>query len=331
MGLRFGRRALLAWACALAGCAGDGLAPGEIDAAAAAEMARRPEDYVNGEARAFQVSRGGRVAGVLWGTYHVGYDETTVLPRAMRDRFAAASSLSVEVVLDRVPVPTRRAVTAVRNGALLRADPAALERLDPETRRALDAVGLPGDVVRKLSLLGLAQAVNARATATPAGALPVVGFVDANLIGFARNMAIPVRGLDEADAAQVERLVYAEPNGEAGLGALRLALRRQTGAAAFVAWIRRRYATGEIGVLRAGMVGWRADAGDLARSDRGRAGLFAERNAAWMPRLEAALEEPGAAFVAFGAGHLLGTDGVVALLQARGWEVSGCVRDRCVA
>lgn len=326
---RLGRRALLWGVGALAGCAAGGATPGEFDAAACAEMTRRPDQYVNGEARAFLVSRDGRAAGLLWGTFHVRYGEATMLPRAIRDRFAAASSLSVEHELE----PTRRA----RAAAFLRPDPAALARLDPGTKRALDEAGLPSDAMGKRSLLGLAAALNARSAAVPAGVLPSVGFVDADLVGFARSVSIPVRVLEEVDAALAagERTVFAEPNGDAGAAALRLALRRQPGAAAFWGWVRERYAAGEVGTMTAGLAGWRADVQDLLRYDQCRAALLTERNAAWMPRLEAALGEGldagKPAFAAFGAAHLPGTDGVVALLRARGWAVAGCVRDRCAA
>lgn len=325
MGLRLGRRealgsvGALGLVGALAACAGDGLAAGEIDAAAAGELARRPENYVNGEARAFAVSRDGRAAGLLWGTVHIGYDGATVMPRAVRERFAVAPSLSVEVVLDRVPGPTWRAMAAAVREPLLRVEPGAVGRLDPATRRELDAAGLPSGSLERFSLAGLAQLVNRQALAAPSGALPALGIVDSSLIGFARSLSIPVRGLEEVDAGMMRRAVIAEPNGEAAAASLRLALRQ------------RHYAAGEVGVMLAGLVAWKADAVDLARHDRGRPVTLTERNAAWMPRLEATLGEPGVAFVAFGAGHLMGTDGVVALLRARGWDVSACVGDRCRA
>lgn len=48
--------------------------------------------------------------------------------------------------------------------------------------------------------------------------------------------------------------------------------------------------------------------------------LLGDRNRAWIPKLEAYFGE-GQAFVAVGAGHMMGSDGVVALLRARGYQV----------
>lgn len=49
--------------------------------------------------------------------------------------------------------------------------------------------------------------------------------------------------------------------------------------------------------------------------------LFVRRNANWLPILEAELAGAGVDFVAVGAGHLGGSDGLVELLRARGFSV----------
>jgi uncharacterized protein len=49
--------------------------------------------------------------------------------------------------------------------------------------------------------------------------------------------------------------------------------------------------------------------------------LIDDRNAAWIPKLEAAFKEKPA-FVAVGAGHLGGAKGVIKLLRSRGYEVT---------
>jgi uncharacterized protein len=49
--------------------------------------------------------------------------------------------------------------------------------------------------------------------------------------------------------------------------------------------------------------------------------LLVERNRNWMPRLEVLLTRPKPAFVVVGAAHLVGPDGLIALLKARGYRV----------
>ena len=49
--------------------------------------------------------------------------------------------------------------------------------------------------------------------------------------------------------------------------------------------------------------------------------LLADRNRAWVPQLEA-LSQTGTMFVAVGAGHLSGPEGLIALLRERGWICS---------
>lgn len=56
---------------------------------------------------------------------------------------------------------------------------------------------------------------------------------------------------------------------------------------------------------------------DFAKAEQA---LMADRNRAWITEIEAALQN-GPAFAAFGALHLSGTEGVLALLQDRGFEV----------
>jgi uncharacterized protein YbaP (TraB family) len=49
--------------------------------------------------------------------------------------------------------------------------------------------------------------------------------------------------------------------------------------------------------------------------------LLVARNSNWMPKLEALFARPGRAFVVVGAAHLVGPDGLIALLQAKGYRV----------
>jgi uncharacterized protein YbaP (TraB family) len=49
--------------------------------------------------------------------------------------------------------------------------------------------------------------------------------------------------------------------------------------------------------------------------------LLVDRNKNWMPELEKLLARPRPAFVVVGAAHLVGPDGLVALLSAKGYRV----------
>ncbi len=282
---------------------------------------------MNGTARAFLVARDGQACGLLWGTIHIGYDGETVLPRAMRERFSESSDLTVELPLDRSPAADRQAIRRAIQQNLRTPDPAAFARLDPLTRAALDAVGLPSGSTERLSLAGLAQAVANRALAEPAGALPPYGFVDLNLMGFARARGITVNGLDTHEI-QI-RVISIDPNGADAAGQLRRTLRQQGGLRDLRTWVRTSYGRGRVAEVLAGLTAWQADADDLARMDRQHASLLTDRNRAWAPLLDAILAQPGFHFVAFGAGHLLGEDGVVALLRQRGWQVLPCPNDNC--
>ena len=51
--------------------------------------------------------------------------------------------------------------------------------------------------------------------------------------------------------------------------------------------------------------------------------LLVKRNQAWVPQIEAMLDEPGSVFIAVGAGHLAGPDSVITMLRDNGYEVEG--------
>ena len=51
--------------------------------------------------------------------------------------------------------------------------------------------------------------------------------------------------------------------------------------------------------------------------------LLVVRNTAWVPQIEAMLDEPGSIFIAVGAGHLAGPDSVITMLRDKGYTVEG--------
>ena len=51
------------------------------------------------------------------------------------------------------------------------------------------------------------------------------------------------------------------------------------------------------------------------------ASLITERNRNWMPQLDACLKRSSPCFVIVGAAHLVGPEGLLAMLQSRGYRV----------
>jgi uncharacterized protein YbaP (TraB family) len=60
---------------------------------------------------------------------------------------------------------------------------------------------------------------------------------------------------------------------------------------------------------------------DLRQEPRMYERLLVERNRTWLPLIEELFARPGRAFVVVGAAHLVGPDGLLALLKARGYAV----------
>ena len=63
--------------------------------------------------------------------------------------------------------------------------------------------------------------------------------------------------------------------------------------------------------------------GDLDEFPEARKLLLDDRNARWVPKIEAMLKEKHTFFITVGAGHLTGAKGVPALLRKAGYAVEG--------
>lgn len=316
-------------ALAAVGCAGPDKAP-LFEQVAAREIAARPEWYTFGDSRAVLISRDGVTRGLIWGTLHVDYADDTLLPRPIRDRFAEAVSLSVEFDYDQMPRAERLAQQRRSAEFLVRPDPVALSRLDPRTRAALEAAGLPSDSTERYSLLGLSRLLAARAARdTSPPLMRSIGTVDGLLVRFARNRHIPVRSLE--DPRHPYDVIYGgDPNGPEAARSLYFALRCGEDSRDFIRWARGVYARGRVAAMDAASKSFCTGPEDASLLARERARVYTIRNAVMAERIHATLTaQPGFHFVAVGAAHLLGTDGVPALLQARGWTVTSCPEDSC--
>ena len=61
---------------------------------------------------------------------------------------------------------------------------------------------------------------------------------------------------------------------------------------------------------------------DLKREPEMYARLLVDRNRNWLPKIEALFDRPRPAFVVVGAAHLVGPDGLIAMLKAKGYTLT---------
>jgi len=316
---------LLAGGPARAGCAGSDLMAALAERAPETRSAilARGRAMANGQGRLWRVTRDEVAPSHLFGTVHSTMAAESGLPPPVRAAFDAAERVVVELG------PAEQA----RLQARLRSDPGFAiastgkplsARLSPEelvrARAALASRGVPATVAERMKpwlLISMMAVPLCEQRAIAQGGQ----LLDQRIAAEARAAGKPVIGLEtyeEAFAAfealtpkEVTRLLvdsFAAIPHEEDLQRTLLEL----------------YRAGEIGAImefniwfsaeRLGLRDARATAQALQRD------LLAGRNRAWLPGLVAAIEQ-GGAFAAFGALHLVGREGIVALLRDRGYTV----------
>lgn len=316
---------LLPAAAAEAACAGRDLMAelAASDPAAHAALLERGAAEENGTGKLWQVSREGVQPSTILGTYHDTGIATEPLPAAAVYALDRARALVVEIS----PEEQRKLQNRIATDptfAFSETPAEWLELLTEEQRRmaaeALEARGLTLEAASHMrpwmlmSVLGVPQCQLAEmATGKPV--------LDTLIVQRAEEKGIPVLGL-EAYTAALSAFGRIDIR---SLGDLTLDLLGQVENEEDVrASMMQLYREGEIGaILEFGIWASARAAGD--EDARRIAGMFREaiitqRNRDWMDGLEAELER-GNTFVAFGALHLIGEEGVLALLEDRGWEV----------
>jgi uncharacterized protein YbaP (TraB family) len=321
--------ALLAAApAALAACGGANMLDvlAHTDPAAHAAIMARAEATPNGEGRFWRIDRPDSPAVApshLFGTFHTDQATATVPDAAwtaLRDARIALFELgAAEQAAMQARLAGDRAF-AYDDGA-----PPLSQRLDADglavISRALAARGIPleaAEPMRPWMLFSLLALPACHLQAMSAGA----SSLDTVMTARADEAGTPHAGLESYEAA---------------LAALRripperlLALLADSGATfdreedVFRTNLEL-YAAGRLATIEA-FARWLATrppsgADAAALHDEVMAELIGARNRAWLARIEAELAR-GGAFVAVGALHLPGADGLVALLRDRGWTLS---------
>lgn len=302
--------------------------PGGVSLLASADedMLRRIDTQAaitpHGEGRLFRVEREGVAPSFLFGTMHLAEPRVLTLPAPVEAAFASART----VVVEATEIADERAVAAAllsRPDLTILPSGTTLRDLVPETRReeltaALEARGIPAGsvatlqpwfVTAGLAVLPCEQARQARGEAV----------LDLALAQRAETDGKTLAGLESA----IEQME--------ALGSLPLDLQAETLLATLEMLDRLPdlYET-MIALYLEGRIGAIAPAVELlAQSQSSSAAAYAEfeerviltRNRLMAERVVPFLEE-GAAFVAVGALHLPGEEGLVELLGNGGWRVT---------
>lgn len=312
-------------AAAAAECGGTDLlaALEKEDAEEHAALFEAAGQYRHARGKLWEVSRPGIEPSVILGTYHDTGIAEEPLPAAAVHALDRARALVVEISPEEQDKLQKRIATDP-TFAFNPEGGGWVELLSPEqkelaeealSKRGLDLRG--ASTMRPwmlMSVLGVPQCQ----LAAMASGKPVL---DTLLVHRAIDQGTPVVGLegyedaiaafgridlDELKSLAVDML--AQVDGEEDARATMIEL----------------YRDGEIGALLEFGI-WQSSAFTSEERAREIAEIFREaiisdRNHEWMDTLEAELEK-GNAFVAFGALHLIGEEGVLALLEERGWNL----------
>lgn len=318
-------------AAAQADCVGRNLMP-QLPAATRAAIEDAAERVPYAEGIEWIARRDG-AALVLLGTYHFS-DRRHARTLARFDKVIGGAEI---LLVEAGPKEEAQLTSALTQQPELIFDTKAKplpERLTAEEwqalSEALEARGVPAIMASQMRpwyvamLLGVSPCMMREAAADGG-----VNGLDRQLIDSADDKGVSVRALEPWDTVLD---LFADLTPEEELDMIRSALPAARHADDYAATLAEAYFAGDVwAIWEFGRFDAYANSG-LSRAEvdeqlrLARDLLMDQRNAAWIPRLERgardAQREGKAAVAAFGALHLPGENGVLRLLEKRGWEIS---------
>lgn len=271
------------------------------------------ESLRHGQGLLWQVEKDGAPASHVFGTIHLADPEIVALPRPVRDAFAASRSLSVEIILNATAQIQLATAMALPQGRLLQDIlPAGLFA---DALSAGERYGIGATQANRLKPWALALLLS-MPPAGDASARERVA-LDIWLQRAAASRDMPVHALESV----AEQIAVFEGLSDADqIAYLRMTAKGQAEIARVVPALKAEYLSGNLDAIHAlTHQGLDPESRRFQRLLETR--LFAERNARMVSRMIARLDE-GNAFVAVGALHLPGEDGVLHLLEKRGYRVT---------
>jgi len=307
---------------ARAQCAGqnlfDAMTPQNRDALL---QAAHSYDYATGNF--WRATRGGDTL-ILAGTYHLDDPRFAQVMQTLMPLLTGVKTLLVEAGPAEEAALRRK--MAADPGTMMTPASAGLKKVLPtaewqQLTAALLARGIPSSLGVRLRPWFVSMML-----AIPPCALQMAaagGGLDKRLISAATTNGIPIRAMEPFDTALS---LFDRLNAEDQTAMIRSALKVEPQAADYLQTTADAYFSGESRLI------WelnRMISADLPGTTQAQTDtefaqmeevMIAARNRSWIPAIEDALKN-GPAFAAFGALHLSGPDGVLALLEQRGFTL----------
>jgi uncharacterized protein len=254
----------------------------------------------------WKIERGDRAPSYLFGTIHISDPRVTNLPPPVREAFTAARSFTMELILDGAGFVHMAETMFFNDGRTLESVLGA-ERYKEIQRTLLDR-GLPvSDLNRKKPWV-----VVLMMSGPGRGGLAL----DMQLQVSATLQEKPTHGLE---TMQEQLAVFNGLSIEDQVSMLNSTLRYHREMEKMLETMVQAYLARDLNRIMAIMDSASAD--DRRLQDTLMARLLTQRNTRMVDRMRSRLEE-GNAFIAVGAAHLPGTDGLLALLERAGWRVT---------
>lgn len=255
----------------------------------------------------WRVESPGRAPSHLFGTIHSSDPRVLALPAPVKQVFDRSASFTMEMVTDGSALVAMAEIMFLGEGRTLRQ--LTGDALYGEIRDALAARGLPDDGLEKQKPWVVLMTLSAPPNR---GAM----FLDLALQLQATLAGKPVHGLE---SIQEQLSVFDELSTEDQVALLRETVRSQRESEAQLEALTRAYLARDLGELMATVERFRPEDARLYNTLMQR--LLDDRNRRMAERMEARLVE-GNAFIAVGAAHLPGPDGLLALLARRGYRLT---------
>lgn len=310
-------------ATAEAACAGRDLLP-TLDAADRAAITRAVDGLDYGRGNYWRATRGETTIHLV-GTYHLDDPRHAAVMARLAPAIDAARTVLVEAGPEE-QAALRAEMAAHPDRLFAPAGPTLPERLDEADWQALStamqARGVPAFMAAKMQpwyvamLLGIPVCAIDDIAGDPAG-------LDARIVARATSKGIPVRALEPYDTVFT---LFADMAPADQVDMVRTTLAMNGTAEDYAATLTAAYfaedvrVTWELGRMAANEIpGQTPEAVDADLAEMEETLMF-RRNRSWIPVIEEAAAE-GPVFAAFGALHLSGRDGVLALLEREGFAV----------